>query len=491
MRLVEEMSEIFDKYPVAMNTTVMGGGKTNMTGVLAVKRGLRLAIICPANLLDWWNRFFSENKIDPAFALSYNMVRGTKGNGVSHQYLRREDGPKGPTFEPETDLLKLLDAGLLLVFDEASCLKNDVDQFRACLALLKPIHEAGVSGKSRAVLLSAFPFNEKAHAINFLRLLGQAEEDNPGRILARAQELNCEEADKLANKFSPLFIRGEPARAGVAWLEEERHSFYFEVLLHVVRPLMVRALPADDIDIAVEKDVANGFYPLLSLKDELELADAVRELSRITRYNDKNREVCKQGIGKVTKILRRVETAMRTLFAHLIRRDLESDTPYKVIMCVNYLETLGWLVEQLRDYSPLILSGGQSTAERTEAIRLFQNSPDFRLLLCTPQTGGIGVSLHDSTGEWPRRLYISPNYSIMLTHQITGRVYRKGTLSTPYIRVVYGIGEARQCYLVRILDAMARQSANAAAFLDQQSADGVLFPGQYPADFSSIGDTKF
>ena len=83
-----------------------------------------------------------------------------------------------------------------------------------------------------------------------------------------------------------------------------------------------------------------------------------------------------------------------------------------------------------------LIQGGQTTAERALAIDKFQKN-EHRILIATIQSGGIGISLHDTTGECPRVSLIAPTWSATDLLQALGRIYRAGARSACLQYVIY------------------------------------------------------
>jgi hypothetical protein len=58
-------------------------------------------------------------------------------------------------------------------------------------------------------------------------------------------------------------------------------------------------------------------------------------------------------------------------------------------------------------------------------------------LIAHPQVGGVSVSLHDVYGGFPRYMLIIPTYKLIEMLQAIGRIFRAGTLSKAFCRIVY------------------------------------------------------
>lgn len=94
-----------------------------------------------------------------------------------------------------------------------------------------------------------------------------------------------------------------------------------------------------------------------------------------------------------------------------------------VVILVNFTETVAALSQAL-DCKDLII-GGQGAQERQAVIDRFQRN-EAAVVIANIQAGGVGVSLHDPSGNRPRLSIISPTFSAADLRQALGRVHRAG-----------------------------------------------------------------
>ena len=95
-----------------------------------------------------------------------------------------------------------------------------------------------------------------------------------------------------------------------------------------------------------------------------------------------------------------------------------------VVLLVNFDETIERLSLALNARDSVI-RGGQSPADRQRVIELFQRN-EVPVVVANIRAGGVGVSLHDPTGNRPRLSLISPSFSAQDLRQALGRVHRAG-----------------------------------------------------------------
>ena len=108
-----------------------------------------------------------------------------------------------------------------------------------------------------------------------------------------------------------------------------------------------------------------------------------------------------------------------------------------VVIFVNFRGTLEILEEKLKSVDPHIatIHGGQTVDERQRSIDDFQAN-GASILIATIGSGGVGISLHDTTGEHPRSALICPSFSAIELRQSLGRIHRNGSRSVATQRII-------------------------------------------------------
>ena len=96
-----------------------------------------------------------------------------------------------------------------------------------------------------------------------------------------------------------------------------------------------------------------------------------------------------------------------------------------------------------------IIRGDQTADERQRNIDAFQ-SDKTRVLIANLRAGGVGVSLHDLNGKFPRTALICPGWSPTDLKQALGRVHRAGGKSTSIQRILYAADTVEERVAERI-----------------------------------------
>lgn len=109
-----------------------------------------------------------------------------------------------------------------------------------------------------------------------------------------------------------------------------------------------------------------------------------------------------------------------------------------VVIFVNYVSSFDTIITLLTKakikFAQII--GDQDETTRNDNIRLFQTNK-VRIIICTIQSGGTSINLHDETGKHPRVSVISPSYSGIELIQTIGRTHRAGLKSPCLQKIIF------------------------------------------------------
>jgi superfamily II DNA or RNA helicase len=233
-------------------------------------------------------------------------------------------------------------------------------------------------------------------------------------------------------------------------------------------------------DIQGEFDVKNGFYNINVQRTE-ELRAAIAALAHAVNYVEGQHTAVMgaDNIGAVTKALVRIEVAKIDDMARVAAFSLRANPNCKVILCLNYLETIAGLAQNLAEYSPLVLTGSTKKHHRSPIINAFNGDLTYRVLIMNTRVGGVGISLHDVDGDKPRVMIMSPSYKVIDIAQAAARIYRAGTKSDAHVRMFYGKNTGNE---TNILSAMAKKTATLKGTFAEGVNRDMLLPGDYPSE---------
>lgn len=128
----------------------------------------------------------------------------------------------------------------------------------------------------------------------------------------------------------------------------------------------------------------------------------------------------------------KVEMLKVPVFIKLIEEGMKKG--YSIAMFCNFTDSLRKISEYFD--TQCLIFGEQTLEERTKAIKDFNND-DSRLIICNIRAGGVGISLHDTNGKFPRMSIISPTWSAQDLLQVLGRVNRANAKTDSIQRIIF------------------------------------------------------
>ncbi len=474
------MKDILLNSPTVINASPLGSGKTVMTIALSDETGLPLIVVSPLTVKNIWIRECEKYGSVLLETMSYASLRGGTDGILNHGLLRRCKGSYWATEK----LVALIRDGVIFVFDECQRLKNmHAIQHKAACAIVKAIKLH--SSSSRAIFLSGSVFDKERFSYAVFRYLGLTECQYPVKFIKFNPHLN--KATGLADVYE-ICRKIDPKKADriYKWQKLDKKTAE-SICFQLYTEILVKELSfhIDAPEIAVGKDYKNGFY---NVDNNEQVKIAMNKLRRaITQVTV---EGFKENItmSKVTNALVSLEEAKVPTVIRLVKETLTSDPKAKVIIFYWYNKvTLLPLYDAFVEYSPMYLYGDVKEDMRAKIVQSFQ-SPDTknRLLIVNARTGGTGLSLDDTHGDYRRYVYCVPSYFFIDMFQCAGRVYRQTTKSVPVFRVVYTRMESEES---KIMASLAEKTGNTKKALGYSDNIRVEFPGEYEDYYEPTEET--
>lgn len=180
--------------------------------------------------------------------------------------------------------------------------------------------------------------------------------------------------------------------------------------------------------------------------------DSAEEIQRMYNLIDKviedlkTKEQNSRGIGRLTYARMKIESYKIPTFIELARKFMAEGNA--VAIFVNFTNTLLKVADELK--TNCLIYGEQTLEQRDKNIKDFQEDKS-RVIICNMRAGGVGVSLHDQIGNFPRISIISPSYSAIDIIQAIGRIHRANTKTPVRQRIIYckGTVEERICISIK------------------------------------------
>lgn len=455
-----------------LDYSLMGSGKTIIALWVALQLNLPIFVVAPSIMCHVWSREAEKHGVEVISVMSYGKLRSKKYSPLKHDFLVKTVNKNGQVNYTASDtFMKIIDEGVLVIFDEVSELKNQGQKHKACCAITNAVVSRG--GQSRFALLSASPIDNYKQIINLLRLMGIIKSSRlyhcvKGECVLDAMQ-QLVDICKIINPTATLkCLENEPARK--ANMVPFAYNLYCEVLKSEVSGA------AGPPVINVPLDIKNGFYKIESASKR-KLEKAVADLAKATKYSNNFVQIDGNCIGFIVDACVRCEAAKIKDTARVARSFLKDTQKGKFIACMNYKQPIAGLEKLLKEYNPIILDGAVDVNKRQDLIKKFNEDPDYRVLIMNTAVGAMGIELDDKIGDSPRFMIIMPTFDMLRTLQARNRVYRDGTKSAPIVRMFYGDGLATQ--ETAILNAMAQKSDALRGMLDDSVIKALRLPGEY------------
>lgn len=515
---------ILSKKHLFVDYSPTGRGKTYPPLYIAQKHNLSILIFCPLTIEGKWRKTVNEYGIKLIDIISYQSLRSTKGKQPKHGYLERKDAfdlnanINKCSFEATDKYLQLLELGVIIVFDEAQHLKNRSDQWKAAHALIKPFYnkdedEVKLNPNSGYILASATLFDKEEHSLQFVELIGiknahfmyrnvgkifEYEQHGLGEIIKAAEMYDVEKTQQILkeNKFKLLLANFFPENR----IGKICEKIVYELLVGVIRANIgscitedkmrdykksnIVELFADYFPSDVSNILANYYYDVdkknkyynVSAETANKLRANIRKLSSAVGFDPERNQIDPSKFGAAVVCLNAIEANKCEIFIRDAKEILQKHPNDKVILFLNYLDNIDTVYNGVKEYGTIKLTG--ATKNRSQLIDKFNNDPNCRILVGTTSTGGVGIDLDDKIGNSVRHMRISPDYSIIKSHQATGRIDRQDTKSVGNCKFVYAKIMINNALIteIPILNAMAKKTA----VLKKINGETQLFPGDYP-----------
>jgi superfamily II DNA or RNA helicase len=491
-----------------MDHSVLGTGKTIIALHLAQLLNEPIIVICPIILIDKWKSEISKYGMDDRLLciVNYEQLRLSKGKVLQNGLLTRTDkiskkGIHKVKFEPTPQYLELIERGAFVIFDEFHKVKNDNDTHKAFTALLKVITSMD-GGNSRFGLLSGSPLDKDEHVVNLLKGIGFITKRNLfhtdsstkiitldgyglQQLIDACDVINHDLTSEIINNSNMTgvrYYRTDPKTGdhveisnlfGKYAKREELHKLCLLLYSGVIKNRISGGmLPPVSKDSKFKHSTKNTFY---STNDQIsdDVNNALNDLDKLSNNDNDNK------ILGIRKILNEIETGKFNIFLEAARKILNEDPNSKVIIALNCIQNIVDICSALKEYNSLSLYGATKQRDRTKILKDFNFNKLHRVLVMNPEVTGIGIDLHDTIGDAPRTLLISPDYNFITLYQTTGRINRRGIKSNSSVKIVYCLEARRE---VKIRQAIAAKSTTMKMMLEEKGLDYIKLPDEYETE---------
>lgn len=403
-------------FHAVLDASDAGTGKTYVACAVARHFGLRLLVVCPKVVVPAWIEVATYMGAKIADVLTYEKVR----NGNT-RWMKHRVGPTGSRAKADREFYWCLDQNYLLIFDEGhSCKGQDSQNSKLLIAAAK--QQLNVILCSATAATSPLEMKALGYALGLHRLSNFWSW--------------CRDHGSIAGDYGGLVFDKNSDRS-------KRVLINLHTQIFPRRGMRLRISELGDA--FPESQISAQAYDMGTNRDKIQSV-----------YDEMQQEIAKldQHTGNFQANVLAVMLAAR-MNAELLKVpalvELASDAleeGQSVALFLNFRDSIAAVAKRLK--TDCFIVGGQTTAERSECIRRFQ-ADESRVVVCNIASGGVGVSLHDLRGEYPRLSLISPNYSAIQLRQTLGRVWRQGGKTKSVQKIVFASGtiEEAACRAVR------------------------------------------
>jgi hypothetical protein len=488
---------ILSSWFVALDNSDCGSGKTVVTTAVALSLGLSLVVVAPPGPVHHqWRETAKQYGVPLLVVTSYERLRMSSNSetalvrrlGSDELAAKGNDAPSA--FEHTPFFSRLLDHGILLVFDEFHMLKTDrtLRMETAHCMVRALVHNPNTV--SRVSLLSATPCDRFENAVSLLKMMGLLTHNTllPHGVV---------EVAEIAKVIDPITFTALSAECGqiqqLSRMKPKRAAqFAYEVYRDIFGPWLRSSTTQAMSDVvsiepraAVDHLRFNGFYKFPP-EDNIRLKKAYDAFSSSLATDETESSKHLRSQSLIEMEFAKVNTLVRLIRARL---DDEVKHPHaKIIAYLNYRAPLDALSYALSSYAPLVLNGATSDKERLRGVVAFQKPTDeVRLIIAHPSVGGVGVNLDDTDGRFPRTQFACPSFMFIAMHQLTGRVARTSTMSNSETYIVFSDAVPEE---LRMIDNLSRKAKTmkdykAGGFsgdtVETESPREITYPGEYPS----------
>lgn len=401
-----------------------GTGKTYSALATCISSGKTPIVVCPKSVKPSWQRAGHHFGLESVTSLNYESVK--TGNTPLGKW---ENDEKGREYFQWT-----LPDNSLLIFDEAhkcgalTSQNTHMHLFAQCLGL--PIlNLSGTPAENplqlRAIGSSIGLFDIK----DFYEWVYSKGCRRGQRGWQWTFGLNWKKKEEIRalQEFTMLKIHEEIYHGGKGFRLRKRDIPGFPLMPVISQPL----------------DLGSATGDIAKAYEEMALEIAAWEKKVKDLEVDIESGSGKEALGNKMEIqmraMQKIELLKVPAVVEMVKESIAAG--HSVPIFVNYTETLKALCQRLK--TDCFIDGSQvgpsGEKRRESCIKRFQ-SDDSRVIVANSQAGGLGISLHDLNGNYPRETLIFPSFRAKDLLQCTWRIERDGSLTEGIQRIVWCAG---------------------------------------------------
>ena len=450
---VVKMIEIINQKGIALDCSDAGIGKTFMSLAIAKELGKRPFIICPSSVLSYWASVTETMGVVPYEIV--NLETFKMGNVYrDFEFKKRRKsrhidlGARGANAGDADYYVWHLPVDAVIILDEGHRCKEPGTENGKLLMSMKQL----MIQRIPVMVLSATICEKFTDMKILFYLFGAIPAVRQFNEFVRSLEEKYDARDLNKKR------RGESREEYIT----RRDNAYSMMIHSEIREYVSRIKIRDLGDKFPSNQWCAQLFNAPATEEIAQRYAALAEHLRALRGAEDNGH----HLGEIVKLKQEIESRKVPIFIEQAKLHLEDGK--SVIIFVNYTETLKKLCEILEIKCKVY--GDQTKDERNEAIALFQSNKE-RIIICNIKAGGVGISLHDLDGNFPRVTLLNFCARAGDLLQALGRAPRSGAKS-PVIQRIICVANVE--YEKTVMKCINRKLMNISAI-----NDGDLFGYRY------------
>jgi superfamily II DNA or RNA helicase len=432
---VEESIRILKAKKRLLNASDTGTGKTYTIIAACVEMGLCPFVVCPKSVISSWRKALIKFKARYYGIANYEALQNCKYFAPKNKklstcpFIKKEiddssDSDSETKGKKSYSITWSIKKDMIVIYDESHRCKNPKTM--------------------NSKILQALAKNRNTH----IALLSATACDKPDNFKVSCYVLGLSKTVKDAKYWINEMNGNGPLMQGV------HDAIYPD---YAVR-MAIKELG----DMFPENSVSCELYDMEGAEEIEKMYDIIAAAEK----DLKNKEDSADALAKLTYARMRIEQLKIPTIIERTNDFVEEGN--SVCIFVNFNETLETLAAELD--TDCLVRGGQTQEERDANIDRFQ-ADKARIIICNSASGGVGISLHDLNGKYPRVSILNPSWSATTILQCLGRIHRAGAKSPARQYILYCEGVEGQ-----VCENMKEKITNIANFNDGNT-DGYQIEG--------------
>jgi len=486
---VESIIYSIKKYNRCMDASDTGTGKTFSAIATAYALGLKPLIICPKSVINSWKQCLDHFGAEYYGIANYESMQNCKmyhknfNDKIKCPYIKRLE-----KIIPTNNDKSKPDAKGEKIDNNMKKKKSPNRNTRiAKKGEKKPFVmdrseiEIGFTYEWSNLPADIMVIFDEAHRCKNLRTLNNVLLYTLGKTTTRILILSATLADKPENFVTAGFILGlyKKLRDGPNWIRQACEQSDSMAGIHdLIFPEYACRMKIKDLGkLFPDNQIVASCYTMDCAK---EIQEQYKEIEKEIERLKRNEDASGCALARILYCRMRIEHLKAPTLIEEAKKYLAEGNA--VAIFVNFTQTLKYIADELKTECKIF--GEQSMEERNKVINDF-NTDAVRVIVCNIQSGGVGISLHDTRGVFPRVALISPGYSAQSIIQALGRTHRANGKTAVRQRIIFAADTIEE----DICENMKEKIKNI-AMLNDMNMDSYIIEG-LTDDADSIGVDSF